>query len=44
MGLWDLDAELNRRPTALVEAYRDLAAGGTAAIGSLRAEHMMGNA
>jgi hypothetical protein len=44
MGLWDLDAELNRMPTALVPAYRDCAAQGTAAIGSLRARHMMGNA
>jgi beta-glucosidase len=44
MGLWDLDAELNRMPTALVPAYRDCAARGTAAIGSLRAEQLMGNA
>jgi hypothetical protein len=44
MGLWDLDAELNRMPTALVQAYRDRAAGGTAATGSLRARHVMGNA
>jgi beta-glucosidase len=44
MGLWDLDAELNRTPTALVPAYRDFASRGTAAIGSLRALHVMGNA
>jgi beta-glucosidase/6-phospho-beta-glucosidase/beta-galactosidase len=44
MGLWDLDAELNRSPTALVAAYRDCAGRGTAAIGSLRARHVMGDA
>ena len=37
MGLWDLDAELNRRPTAMVEAYRDVVAAGVAQVGALRA-------
>ncbi len=36
MGLWDLDSELNRNPTALVAAYWDAAAHGTAAVGSFR--------
>ena len=36
MGLWDLDADLDRVPTALVSAYRDVAAAGGAAIGGLR--------
>ena len=37
MGLWDLDTELNRIPTALVDAYRDVVAEGTSAAGPLRA-------
>ena len=28
MGLWDLDAELNRKPTALVDAYRAVVCAG----------------
>lgn len=39
MGLWDLDAELNRRPTAMVEAYRDVVAAGVAQVGALRTAH-----
>src|SRR5581483_10782434 len=35
MGLWDLDESLTRVPTALVPAYRDLAAGGARAVGPL---------
>lgn len=35
MGLWDLDAALERHPTSLVPAYRALAAGGCAAVGEL---------
>lgn len=37
MGLWDLDTELNRIPTALVGAYRSLASSGAASAGPLRA-------
>ncbi len=37
MGLWDLDTELNRIPTALVDAYREVVAAGTSAAGPLRA-------
>lgn len=39
MGLWDLDAELNRIPTALVDAYRSLASSGAHSAGPLRAAH-----
>jgi beta-glucosidase/6-phospho-beta-glucosidase/beta-galactosidase len=39
MGLWDLDAELNRRPTALVDAYRTAVSAGTASVGALRGAH-----
>jgi hypothetical protein len=35
MGLWDLDGELNRKPTPLVEAYARLAAAPAAAVGEL---------
>ncbi len=35
MGLWDLDRELNRKRTPLVEAYAGLAAAGAAAVGPL---------
>jgi beta-glucosidase/6-phospho-beta-glucosidase/beta-galactosidase len=35
MGLWDLDAELRRIPTPLVEQYRALVAGGASAVGEL---------
>lgn len=35
MGLWDLDAELERVPTRLVDAYRALAAAGAAPVGRL---------
>lgn len=37
MGLWDLDAELARVPTALVDEYRSLAAGGSEAVAALNA-------
>ncbi len=33
MGLWDLDAGLERVPTPLVDAFRGLVAGGSAAVG-----------
>lgn len=36
MGLWDLDAKLDRVPTTLVAEYRALADGGVAAVGELR--------
>jgi beta-glucosidase len=36
MGLWDLDAQLRRLPTPLVERYRALADGGGEAVGELR--------
>jgi hypothetical protein len=36
MGLWDLDAQLQRVPTSLVARYRELTAGGSAAVGSIR--------
>jgi beta-glucosidase len=36
MGLWDLDAQLRRLPTPLVERYRALAEGGCAEVGELR--------
>ncbi len=35
MGLWDLDAELNRIPTPVVDAYRAIIAGGAAEVGPL---------
>jgi beta-glucosidase/6-phospho-beta-glucosidase/beta-galactosidase len=35
MGLWDLDADLNRVRTPLVDAYRALVCGGTDAVGPL---------
>ncbi|MBA3684297.1 MAG: family 1 glycosylhydrolase [Planctomycetes bacterium] len=35
MGLWDLDRDLERIATPLVDAYRDLASGGVAAVGPL---------
>jgi hypothetical protein len=35
MGLWDLDADLNRVPTPLVDAYRTLVSAGTQAVGPL---------
>jgi hypothetical protein len=35
MGLWDLDAGLERVPTALVDAYRALAAEGARAAGPI---------
>lgn len=35
MGLWDLDEQLNRVPTELVAAYRELVAGGCSAVGPL---------
>ena len=36
MGLWDLDAELSRLPTELVEAYRKIVSSGSAEAGLLR--------
>ena len=36
MGLWDLDSNLNRVATPLVEEYRTLALGGSAAVGRLQ--------
>jgi beta-glucosidase/6-phospho-beta-glucosidase/beta-galactosidase len=36
MGLYDLDAELNRNHTPVVDAYRALAAGGADRVGALR--------
>jgi beta-glucosidase/6-phospho-beta-glucosidase/beta-galactosidase len=36
MGLWDLDADLNRVSTPVVEAYRDLVRGAASAVGPLR--------
>ena len=36
MGLWDLDADLRRIPTRLVEHYRSLAAGGCQAVSELK--------
>ncbi|MFN4141750.1 family 1 glycosylhydrolase [Aestuariivirga sp.] len=38
MGLWDLDPDLNRIPTALVEAYRSVVAPDAVSIGSLRTD------
>jgi hypothetical protein len=35
MGLWDLDANLNRIPTPLVDTYRTLVSGGSNAAGRL---------
>ncbi len=35
MGLWDLDADLARVPTPLVDAYQALAAGGARAVGPI---------
>lgn len=35
MGLWDLDAKLDRIPTPLVDAYRDLVSVGARAVGIL---------
>ncbi len=39
MGLWDLDADLNRVPTAVAERYRELASGGAATAGRLAPAH-----
>jgi beta-glucosidase len=36
MGLWDLDAELRRVPTPLIEQFRALAEGGSAAVNELK--------
>ena len=38
MGLWDLDPGLNRIPTALVEAYRNIASLDATPVGSLRVD------
>jgi hypothetical protein len=39
MGLWALDADLQRIPTALVDQYSALAAAGTEAVGTLQEVH-----
>ena len=39
MGLWDLDADLNRVATPLVERYRTLAAAGADSVGALPEVH-----
>jgi beta-glucosidase/6-phospho-beta-glucosidase/beta-galactosidase len=39
MGLWDLDAELNRIHTPLVDAYKALVAAGSQAVGPLQCSH-----
>lgn len=36
MGLWNLDADLQRVPTTLVQDYRELATAGCAAVGELK--------
>jgi hypothetical protein len=41
MGLWDLDAELNRVPTSLVQTYRELVRGGAEAVGPLHAQRFL---
>jgi len=41
MGLWDLDRDLVRVPTPLVDAYRDLVAGGSGSVGSLRPRRLI---
>jgi hypothetical protein len=38
MGLWDLDSQLQRVATPLVDEFRQLTAGGVQAVGSLRSE------
>jgi hypothetical protein len=38
MGLWDLDPDLNRIPTALVDSYRSVVAPDAVSIGSLRTD------
>ena len=35
MGLWDLDSDLRRIPTSLVQSYQDLVCRGTEAVGTL---------
>jgi beta-glucosidase len=41
MGLWDLDANLNRIPTPLVDAYRALVSGGSNAAGRLNQRQVL---
>jgi beta-glucosidase/6-phospho-beta-glucosidase/beta-galactosidase len=41
MGLWDLDANLNRLPTPLVELYKALVAQGSDALGRLNRQHFV---
>jgi beta-glucosidase len=41
MGLWDLDRSLARVPTPLVDAYRDLVAGGSGSVGSLHPRRLI---
>ncbi len=42
MGLWDLDPDLTRRRTSLVDAYQDLTRGGATAVGRLGATLAVG--
>ena len=44
MGLWDLDAHLNRIPTSLVARYLQLTEGGVEAIGRLSPESLYAHA
>lgn len=39
LGLWDLDANLNRIETPLANSYRELAAGGTRWVGNIVFDH-----
>jgi beta-glucosidase/6-phospho-beta-glucosidase/beta-galactosidase len=39
MGLWDLDAQLNRIPTPLVPLYREFTAGGARDVGAITEVH-----
>jgi hypothetical protein len=41
MGLWDLDANLNRLPTPLVEFYTALVAQGSGVMGRLNRQHFV---
>ena len=41
MGLWDMDANLNRIPTPLVDAYRALVSGGSNAAGRLNLRQVL---
>jgi beta-glucosidase len=41
MGLWNLDANLNRMPTPLVDSYRALVSGGSDAAGRLNGRQVL---